>query len=178
LQYFDVLVDDALGPHKDSQLADAAFVAFLDAMDDVFRPLDSTNPTTRQEPASVKKMLKGGACWSSLKTVLVGWLIDTVRCTINFPPHRLERVHELFDLFRSTSRNSNGTSYSENFAAWPSDLFRGRRRVAKKEWYQLLGELRSMALAISGGMGMSSHLEEALRLGDNSRVKLTKAVDD
>jgi hypothetical protein len=58
------------------------------------------------------------------------------------------------------------------------DLFRGRRRVATKQWYQLLGELRSMTPAIPGGMGVFSHLQESLRLNDNSRVKLTQAVDD
>jgi hypothetical protein len=81
-------------------------------------------------------------------------LIDTVHGTIERPPHRLERVQELFDLFR------------------------GRRRVATKQWYQLLGELRSMTLVIPGGMGVFSHLQESLRLNDNSRVKLTQAVDD
>jgi hypothetical protein len=101
----------------------------------------------------VKKMLKGDACWSTLKTVL-GWLIDTLRGTIELPPHRLERVRELFDSFR------------------------GRRRVALKKWHQLLGELRSMALAIPGGTGTFSNLQEALRLSEKSRVKLTQAVHD
>jgi hypothetical protein len=98
-------------------------------------------------------MLKGDACWSTLKTVL-GWLIDTIRGTIELPPHRLQRVQELFDLFK------------------------GRRRVALKQWHQLLGELRSMTLAIPGGTGMFSHLQEALRINDKSRVKLTQAVHD
>jgi hypothetical protein len=154
LQYFDVFVDDAIGSAQGSPARlHRVRRILLGALDDVFRPLDSTDPDSRQEPASVKKMLKGDACWSTLKTVL-GWLIDTVRGTIELPPHRLERVHELFDLFR------------------------GRRRVATKQWYQLLGELRSMTLAIPGGRGMFSHLQEALRLHDKSRVKLTQAVHD
>jgi hypothetical protein len=86
--------------------------------------------------------------------IFLGWLIDTVRGTIELPPHRLERVQEWFDLFR------------------------GQRGVAKKQWHQLLGELRSMTLAIPGGTGMFSHLQEALRLHDKSRVKLTQAVHD
>jgi hypothetical protein len=154
LQYFDVFVDDAIGAAQGSPARLRRIRRILlGALDDVFRPLTSTDPVTRQEPASVKKMLKGDACWSTLKTVL-GWLIDTIRGTIELPPHRLERVQELFDLFR------------------------GRRRVATKQWYQLLGELRSMTLAIPGGTGMFSHLQEALRLNDKSRVKLTQAVHD
>jgi hypothetical protein len=154
LQYFDVFVDDALSSAQGSPARLRRIRRILlGALDDVFRPLDSTDPSTRQEPASVKKMLKGDACWATLKIVL-GWLIDTVRGTIELPPHRLDRIKELFDLFR------------------------GRRRVASKQWYQLLGELRSMTLAIPGGTGMFSHLQEALRLKDKSRVKLNRAVHD
>ena len=58
------------------------------------------------------------------------------------------------------------------------DLFRGRKRVALKKWHQLLGELRSMTLAIPGGTGMFSHLQNALRHSDKSRVKLTQDVHD
>jgi hypothetical protein len=38
-----------------------------------FRPLDSSDPEARQEPVSVKKLLKGDACWTTRKQVL-GWL--------------------------------------------------------------------------------------------------------
>jgi hypothetical protein len=154
LQYFDVFVDDAIGCAQGSQARlGRVRRILLSALDDVLRPLDSTDPVTRQEPASVKKLLKGDACWSTLKTVL-GWLIDTVRGTIELPPHRVERIQGLFNLFK------------------------GRRRVAVKQWHQLLGELRSMTLAIPGGTGMFSHLQEALRVNDKSRVKLTQAVHD
>jgi hypothetical protein len=71
----------------------------LVAFDDVFRLLDSIDPITRQESTSVKKMLKGDACSSTLTTVL-GWLIDTIRGTIELPPHHLEHVQEFFDLVR------------------------------------------------------------------------------
>jgi hypothetical protein len=154
LEYFDVFVDDAIGCAQGShaRLGRVRRILLV-ALDAVLRPLDSSDPSTRQEPASVKKMLKGDACWSTLKVVL-GWLIDTLRGTIELPPHRLERVQELFDLFK------------------------GRRRVAVKQWHQLLGELRSMTLAIPGGTGLFSHLQEALRMNDRSRVKLTQAVHD
>jgi hypothetical protein len=98
-------------------------------------------------------MLKGDAWWSTLKIVL-GWLIDTVRGTIDLHPHRLERIHALFDLFH------------------------GRRRLTTKQLYQLLGELRSVTLAIPGSMGMFSHLQKAFRLDTKNRVKLTEAAHD
>jgi hypothetical protein len=154
LSYYDVFVDDAVACAQGSKgrLGRVRRI-LLYALDDVFRPLEASDPSNRQEPASVKKMLKGDACWSTLKTVL-GWLIDTLRGTIELPPHRLERLQELFDLFR------------------------GKRRVALKSWYQLLGELRSMTLAIPGGTGMFTQLQLALRVADKSRVKLTQAVHD
>lgn len=152
LQYIDIFVDDAIGCGQGTPARLQRIRRILmGALDDVFRPLSSADPISRQEPASVKKMLKGDACWTTLKTVL-GWLIDTVRGTIELPPHRLLRVRELFDLFR------------------------GRKRVALKQWHQLLGELRSMTLAIPGGTGMFSHLQNALRHSDKSRVKLNKDV--
>jgi len=86
----------------------------LHALDNVFRPLEPGDPATRQEPASVKKMLKEDACWATLKTVL-GWVLDTIEGTIKLPPHRKARIKELFDTFR------------------------GRRRVAIKTWHQLIG---------------------------------------
>lgn len=154
LAYTDVFVDDAI------QLAQGtppqlSFVrhCLLQSLDKVFRPLDDSDPITRQEPASVKKMLKGDACWATLKTVL-GWQVDSLRGTIELPQHRLERLHQLFDSCR------------------------GRTRLSLKKWYQLLGELRSMTLAIPGGTGMFTQLQLALRHSDSTRVKLTAAVHD
>jgi hypothetical protein len=78
-------------------------------------------------------MLKGDACWATLKTVL-GWVLDTIKGTIELPPHRKARIKELFDTFC------------------------GRHRVAIKTCLQLIGELRSMTLAIPGGSGMFTAL--------------------
>eukprot|EP00536_Pseudo-nitzschia_multiseries_P019377 jgi/Psemu1/60416/gm1.60416_g len=41
-----------------------------------------------KEPASLKKMLKGGATWTT-KKVILGWLIDSVNKTISLPPHHV-----------------------------------------------------------------------------------------
>ena len=74
----------------------------------------------------MKKMMKEGACWSTMNRIL-GWDFDTVASTIDLPPHRLVRLFELLDLLRPP-----------------------RKRLATTLWYRLLGELRSMLLALPG----------------------------
>jgi hypothetical protein len=83
----------------------------------------------RQEPASVKKVLKYDATWATRKTVL-GWVLDTVTKTIQLPPHRVERLHTIL-------------------AGIPTN----QRRMSTKKWQQVIGELRSMALAVPGSLG-------------------------
>ena len=79
---------------------------------------------------------------------MLGWLIDSVWKTIELPPHR----HEwLLDIRQEV---------------------RGRTQVSLKRWYRLLGELRSMVLAIPGGQGLFSHLQRALRHTDSKRIRL------
>jgi len=81
----------------------------IHALDNVFQPLEPGGSATRQEPASVKKMLKGDACWATLKTVL-GWVLDTIKGTIELPPHRIARIKELFDTFCGRHRVAIKTS--------------------------------------------------------------------
>jgi hypothetical protein len=56
----------------------------LHTIDGPFRPNDSSNPEGCRKVISLKKLLNGDACWSTLKVVLlVGWSIDdSVRKTI------------------------------------------------------------------------------------------------
>jgi hypothetical protein len=56
----------------------------------VLRKLDDLDNVHRQEPASIKKMLKGDATWATRKIVL-GWLLDTVAMTVQLHSHRLRR---------------------------------------------------------------------------------------
>jgi hypothetical protein len=95
-------------------------------------------------------MGKGNATWATLKTIL-GWILNTLDKTISLPPHRLVRVHDILD------------SIGPN-----------QRRVALSKWQQVLGELRSMALAIPYAIGLFSVLQEALKSSDGSRVRLTQ----
>jgi hypothetical protein len=120
------------------------------AIDDVLRPLDPTH-AFHQEPISIKKLLKGDGCWSTSK-LLLGWLIDTTKQTLELPPHRYARLCTIFD-----------------------DL-RGRKRVSLKLWQKVLGELRSMVLAIPGGRGLFSTLQSGIRHSDRSRVRIDSHV--
>ena len=81
----DVYVDDFLLLAQTENNKQQVLRETLHSIDDVLRPLNPSDPPHRKEPASVKKMLKGDACWSTAKRVL-GWDIDTRASTIHLPP--------------------------------------------------------------------------------------------
>ena len=56
----------------------------------------------------------------------------------------------------------------------PKEKKRGSKKMI---WYQVLGELRSMGLAIPGGRGLFSALQRARQL-TTGRIGLTQAVHD
>ena len=64
------------------------------SLDKVFRPVDSDDTSFRQEPASLKKLKKGDARWTTMKVIL-GWLLDTINKTITLPEHRADRLLEI-----------------------------------------------------------------------------------
>jgi len=121
------------------------------SIDLIFRPNDE-HDEGRKQPISEKKLQKGDDFWSTQKIIL-GWLIDTSSKTISLPPHRQVRILELL---RSVVK---------------------RKRTSVKEWQKLLGELRSMAIAIPGSKGCFSFLQHALRPGA-ARIIITKEVRD
>lgn len=150
LQIVDVFVDDFIGAAQGGRrrLQHVRRI-LMRAIDDVFRPLEPGDPVHRTEPISVKKLLKGDASWSTCKTIL-GWIIDSVAMTVTLPPRRLQRLGELLASIPPT-----------------------QRRLSLDKWHQLLGELRSMALALPGARGLFSHLQAALRTNHDHRVRLT-----
>ena len=85
----DVYVDDFLLMAQMVPQQKREMRATLEAIDHVFQPLAPHDPSHRKELASVKKMLKGDACWATTKRIL-GWDLDTVAETINLQPHGLE----------------------------------------------------------------------------------------
>lgn len=151
LQYIDIFVDDFVS------LAQRPFLfrvrkALLHAIDDVIRPLAPDDSPYRREPVSLKKLRLGDCTWSTVKLVL-GWIIDTVNMTIHLPEHRIERLWEILH------------SIPEN-----------QKRTSIKKWHKVLGELRSMSLAIPGSRNMFGRLQNALSLHSKSRVALNKGV--
>ena len=152
LSCVDVYVDDFLLAAQTKREQVRLLRHTLHAIDAVFRPLSPDDPGTRKHPASVKKMKHGDAHWAHRKLML-GWVVDTVAETIELPPHRLLRLHSLLD-----------------------DIGPHRKRMAISKWQQMLGELRSMSLAIPGSTGLFSVLQETLRRGDQYRVRLNRHV--
>jgi hypothetical protein len=153
--YMDDFVELSQSP---PQKRDAARNTLFECIDAVLRPLVTTDNPRRKEPNSVKKLMKDDACWATRKIVL-GWILDTVRRTIELPPHRLERLMELLD-----------------------SIPRHQRCTSRKKWQQILGEFRSMILAIAGGRGMLSQLQAVLNYAvaarPTDRLTLSTAVHD
>jgi hypothetical protein len=151
----EVFVDDFLGVAQgDEQRLLRVRRILLGALDDVFRPLDAQDTEYRQEPASVKKLRQGDACWTTCLLVL-GWIIDTQAMTLSLPAHRADRLLEILD-----------------------DIKPFQRRISEKKWHKTLGELRSMSMALPGSRGLFSLLQEAFRHKTNHRVPLTPQLHE
>ncbi|KAL7526950.1 hypothetical protein ACHAXR_005745 [Thalassiosira sp. AJA248-18] len=152
LQYVDIFVDDFVS------LAQRPFLrrvrrTLLQAVDQVFRPVDPQDNAFRREPVSLKKLKQGDCSWNTIKLVL-GWIVDTVNMTIRLPPHRIDR---LWELLNSIPAN--------------------QKRTSVKKWHKILGELRSMSIAIPGSRNMFGRLQKALSDGQQSkRITLKKGV--
>ena len=155
----DVFVDDFLTAAQGSTSSlTRTRRTLLAAIDDVFRPLSPDDPPHRTEPISTSKLAKGDGAWSTRK-VLLGWTVDSHDMTLTLPPRRLQRLHDIL-------------------AAIPST----RKRLSLDAWHQLLGELRSMSLALPGSRGLFSHLQHAIRSKQGTRLRLSpgfhRALDD
>jgi len=151
LSYIDVYMDDFMGLVQGNRRRRRVVRRILmKAIEEVFQPPATATPFEK-EPISVKKMKDGDASWETIKTVL-GWLIDSVRQTIRLPPHRVQRLQDIFDELRSA------------------------RRVSLTRWRQVLGELRSMVIAIPGGRGLFSILQTGFQYADKRRVRLDSHI--
>lgn len=151
VRYADVYMDDELLAAQGTRNQLNRFRRqVLHLNDQVLRPNTPTD-LHRKQPVSEKKLRKGDATWSTRKIVL-GWLIDTLRRTIELPAHRRQRLlHILQDARRRT-------------------------RLLIRNCHRLLGEVRSMLMAVSGGAGLLSHLQTALQQSQGDRVRLSKAT--
>jgi hypothetical protein len=120
--------------------------SLLHSVDAIF--YNTPHSATRRAVISQSKIDKGEATWSTQKTLL-GWHIDTAAMTLTLPPHRQTRLLSLL-------------------ADIPT-----RQRVSRKKWQQLLGELRSMALAFPSAKFHFSLLQNALVTQKGPRIRLT-----
>jgi hypothetical protein len=157
LQQWGVYVDDFIGVVQvNLKRRQRVKRALLHALDKVFRKVDEFDNPYRQEPASLKKLLKGDATWSTRKAVL-GWVLDTVEKTLELPAHRIDRLQEILD-----------------------SILPSQKRVSVQKWHKVLGELRSMSLALPGTRGLFSVLQEALRhkSHDGKRLRFHLPVHD
>ena len=107
------------------------------------------NETHRNEAISIKKLLKGDGSWGTRKIVL-GWIIDTVRQTIELPDFRRQQLVEIF-----------------------ADL-QGKRRVSNRDWHKVLGKLRFVSLAIPGSAGLFCILQLARNRAKGNRICITR----
>jgi hypothetical protein len=150
---WDVYMDDFIGLSQGSATRRKHIKrALLHILDLVFRILNDTDGPHRQEPASIKKLLKGDATWATRNRVL-GSVIDTVNKTVHLSIHRVERLHTILASIPVT-----------------------QRLTSTKQWQQVIVELCSMALEFPGVLFCS--LQEALRHTDNygTRVRLGRHV--
>jgi len=95
LAYVDVFVDDFISLAQGNANRRCTLLQqLLHSIDQVFRPLDSTDTAHRKEPVSIKKLLSGDAAWTTSKTIL-RWVIDTEAMTISLPQHRQDQLRDI-----------------------------------------------------------------------------------
>jgi len=73
--------------------------------------------------------------------------------TISLPPHRVERLAEILASIPTT-----------------------QKRCSVKKWHKVLGELRSMSLALPGSRHLFSQMQNALSTGTKTRIALKRGV--
>jgi hypothetical protein len=144
---FEVYIDDFCGVVQGGAKRRCHVRRILfDMLDHIFLPLEPGDHPYHAEPASTKKLLKGDGAWVTPKHIL-GWRVDTVaRSTLELPPHCHVRLQELLDEIPPT-----------------------QKRVSVAKWHRILGELRSMTLAIPGARGLFSHIQAALHTPDTAK---------
>jgi hypothetical protein len=131
LALWDVYVDDFFGMVQGGpRVRRHAKCTLLHTLDTMLRPLDRFDSVHGQDPASIKKMAKCESSWATIK-VITGWIINKMDGIVSFSAHRLSHICEILASISAT-----------------------HRRASLKKWQQVLGELRSMALAIPTAIGL------------------------
>jgi len=107
----------------------------------------------RNEAVSLKKLLKGDSSWNTRKLIL-GWIVDTIRQTIELPPHQKDTLAEIFEELASL------------------------KRVSAKKWASYLGRLRFVSVAIPGSSGLFSALQWVQNKAGTNRIRVNQFVRD
>jgi hypothetical protein len=149
----DVIVDDfiQLGQGGTRRLK-ALRAHLLHAIDQVLSQPAKDEPH-RNEAVSLKKLLQGDGSWNTRKLIL-GWIIDTVRQTIELPAHRKDTLAQIFEELS------------------------GLKRVNAKKWASILGKLRFISVAIPGSGGLFSALQWANNKAKGNRIRVNRFVRD
>ena len=122
----------------------------LTAIDEALaRP--TASETHRNEAISLKKLIQGDGSWATRQLIL-GWIIDILRQTLELPAHRKLSLAEIFTSLANT------------------------KRVSVKRWQSILGKLRFVSQAIPGSVGLFSALQLALSRPSDGRIRITKAL--
>ena len=150
----DVFVDDFIQLGQGGKPRMLALRRHLyHAIDDILASPD-ISVEQRNEALSLRKLLKGEGAWETRK-VLLGWIVDTIRQTVELPPHRKLMLAEIFQDLAS------------------------RRRISRKTWERILGKLRFVSTAIPGSAGLFGALQGALTASKGSgRVRITRVLRD
>jgi hypothetical protein len=143
LSYTDVYMDDFCLLAQ-TPLQTRTLNTVLHNIDAVFQ---DHAKSSRWQIISQSKIDKGDAAWSCHKRLL-GWDIDTTRMTLTIPRHRHDKL--LLHLADASLKI----------------------RISRKKWQQLLGELRSIALAIPSAKYLFSIMQHALVDQPGPRIRL------
>ena len=86
---------------------------------------------------------------------MLGWILDSVAMTLTLPTRRLQQLAELLASIPTT-----------------------QKRLSIDKWHRLLGELRSMSLALPGARGLFSQLQVAQQSLQHGRIRLQRGFHD
>ena len=86
---------------------------------------------------------------------MIGWIFDSVNMNITLSPHRVARLKEIV-----------------------SSLPRSQRRIGVDKRHRVLGDLRSMSLALPGARGLFIQMQEALCHVKGKRVTQSTGIHE
>ena len=121
----------------------------MNAIDEVLKSPEDLPGAT--EPLSDKKLGQGDGSLNPRKLIL-GWLIDALKKTLELPLRRQQRILSLLAEFL------------------------GRKRCTLLSWQKLLGELRFVSPGVAGSRGLFGILQVPLVRKTKGRIRITRHI--